>query len=171
MRHASWRVAELMLLPTLALGAAVAVAPSHATLATHLWIVVVLALGLLALLAAVRAAYPRTPSSFDASLHRTRRPVERPALLVRLEREVSMASSSAFDVHARLRPTLVELAAELLPARRGVDLAREPERARELLGDETWELVRPDRPVPEDRSAPGIDLERLERVVASLEAI
>ena len=50
-------------------------------------------------------------------------------------------------------------------------LDREPEKARTLLGDETWELVRPDRPEPADRHAPGLPLGALERAVASLEQL
>ena len=37
--------------------------------------------------------------------------------------------------------------------------------------EETWELLRPDRPVPEDRHGPGIPRDRIERVVARLEAL
>ena len=76
----------------------------------------------LAFLAAVHTAFPRTPSAFTASLRRPQVAAERPGALLRLEREASMAGTSAFDVHYRLRPTVTELAAELLSARRGIDL-------------------------------------------------
>ncbi len=52
-----------------------------------------------------------------------------------------------------------------------MSLDREPEKARRLLGDETWELVRPDRPDPADRHAPGLASSALERVVVSLERL
>jgi len=61
------------------------------------------------------------------------------------------------------------LAAGLLSSRRGVDVAREPERARVLLGNELWELVRPDRSPPLERMGPGIDEGRLRRAVSALE--
>jgi hypothetical protein len=56
-------------------------------------------------------------------------------------------------------------------ARRGVDLDSEPARSRELLGPEAWELVRPDRPAPERRNAPGLQLDRLRRIVERLNAV
>jgi hypothetical protein len=165
------RVAELLLLPTIALAVALAIAPNRAALEVHAWIVLVLALAVLAFLRAVRAAYPRQASPFEASLVRQQPPAERPASLARLEREVSMARTSAFDLHARLRPTVADLAAELLSGRRGIDLSRDPDRARAVLGEDAWELVREDRAGPSDRHAPGISDEELERVVTALERV
>jgi hypothetical protein len=63
------------------------------------------------------------------------------------------------------------IAGELLAARRGIDLDTEPEAARRLLGDEAWELVRPDREPPQNRYAPGIETAALATVVTSLEAL
>lgn len=165
------RVAELLLVPTIALAIALGVAPSRATLEVHLWLLAVLVLALLAFLRVVAAAYPRQASPFEASLTRDTTPGERPSALVRLEREVSMARTSAFDLHARLRPTVAELADDLLSGRRGIDLERQPERARAVLGDVTWDLVRPDRPTPSDRHAPGLSDHDLACVVTSLERI
>jgi hypothetical protein len=164
-------IVALVLLPTLALAIAAAVAPQRAALEVHIWLVVVLGLGLLVLVATVRAAYPTGPSPFVASLRRPALTVERPAGLVRLERAVSMAGNASFDVHFRLRPPLAELATELLAARRGIALEREPERARAALGEDAWELVRPDRPQPPERHAPGLDASELDRVVTALEQL
>ena len=55
--------------------------------------------------------------------------------------------------------------------RRGIDLERSPDRARRLLGPDVWELIRPDRPPPEDRTARGIALADVERAVDALERI
>jgi hypothetical protein len=167
----TWRVTQLLLLPTIALAGALALAPERATLAVHVWLLVILALSLLAYLAIVQAAYPRTPSAFAAGLRRPSVVAERPAALARLEREVSMAGSAAFDVHYRLRPAITELAAELLSARRGIDLAHDPERAKAVLGQDAWELVRPDRPQPSERHGAGIDEATLGRVVTALERV
>ena len=82
-----------------------------------------------------------------------------------------MAGSAAFDVHYRLRPSVTGLAAELLSARRGIDLERDPERARAVLGDDAWEIVRPGRPQPEERHGAGIDEATLDRVVTALEHV
>ena len=83
-----------------------------------------------------------------------------------------MAARPAFDVHFRLRPMITELAAELLSSRRGIDLERDPERAQALLGDDVWELVRPDRPQPAERHGPGHRrARRSSRVVTALERV
>jgi hypothetical protein len=170
MRRA-WRVAELLVPPTIGLGVALVLARDRAELEVHVWLLVVLALVVLAFLSAVRSAYPTTPSPFATSLRQPRPARERPGALVRLEREVSMAGSAAFDVHYRLRPALVELAAGLLSSRRGIDLQREPGRAQAVLGDDVWELVRPDRPQPLDHLGAGIDGAHLDRVVSALEQV
>jgi hypothetical protein len=90
--------------------------------------------------------------------------------LEELEHAVEFSLATAFDLHYRLRPHLVRVAAHRL-AGRGVDLDSEPVRARELLGPEAWELVRPDRPAPESRNAPGLELDRLRRIMERLHAL
>jgi hypothetical protein len=74
------------------------------------------------------------------------------------------------DLQYRLRPRLRELATGLLESRHGIVLDDEPEAARALLGDEAWELLRPDRPTPKER-ARGPSPAALERVVVSLERL
>jgi len=86
-----------------------------------------------------------------------------------LDRVVSAATSHAGEVHLRLRPILREIAANGL--RRGVDLDAEPQAAQELLAPETWELVRPDRPRPDDAFARGLAPARLNAVLDDLEAL
>ena len=73
-------------------------------------------------------------------------------------------------MHRRLRPLLRELAAARL-RRRGVQLDHDGDRARELLGDELWEIVRPGRPMPADRFGPGLSGSELRRLVERLEAV
>lgn len=151
-------------------GLFVVVLPDRAALVGHVWLVAVLALALGVTLGRLRRDLPRRPSAFDAAFTAEERPHARPASLTRVEREVTMATGTAFDVHFRLRPLLSTLAAGLL-LRRGVDLERSPDRAEELLGPALWDLVRPDRTAPEDRTAPGISLETVERVVGDLERL
>jgi len=45
------------------------------------------------------------------------------------------------------------------------------ERAEAVLGPDLWEVVRPGRPAPDVRQAPGITAEQLESFLARLEAI
>ena len=53
---------------------------------------------------ALLRAVPMRPSAFDAAFAPRRRTRARPASLERVEREVALASGTAFDVHYRLRP-------------------------------------------------------------------
>jgi hypothetical protein len=88
----------------------------------------------------------------------------------RLERVVSTATTHAGDLHLRLRPILREIAADGL-RRRGVELDTQPRAAQELLAPDTWELVRPDRPRPDNAFAPGLAPKRLDIVLDDLEAL
>lgn len=172
MKHAVLRALEVVALPTAVLVGVLLIAPGRAELAVHVYVLVLLAAGLGLVVGAIAGSEAEEePSAFDAALERRHDPPERLADLARLEREAALAQSSAFDLHYRLRPVLREIAGGLLAVRRGVSLDRRPERARELLGAETWELVRPDREPPLDRTAPGIDTPALRRIVDSLEAL
>ena len=88
----------------------------------------------------------------------------------RLDRIVSTGTTHAGDLHLRLRPILREIAADGL-RRRGVELDTQPQAAQKLLTPETWELVRPDRPRPQDAFAPGLAPKRLNAVLDDLEAL
>lgn len=94
-----------------------------------------------------------------------------PAELERVLRLIAGAALAG-ELHRGLRPLLVEIADGRL-RRRGVQLS-DPAgalRAREVLGEELWELVRPDRRPPEDRLARGLSRGALERIVATLEEL
>jgi hypothetical protein len=171
MRRALFRLLKLALFPTVALAIVLGALPDRRELAVHIWLLVVLAASLLAALEAIRAAHPAAPSLFDARARGDDTGPGRFVSLARLEREVSMATTSAYDLHVRLRPTLRSVAAGLLATRRGIRLDSAPARARAALGDETWELVRGDRPPPHDGRAAGLDLAALDRVVSSLERL
>jgi hypothetical protein len=93
-----------------------------------------------------------------------------PAQLVRLERTVEWSASSALAAHTRLRPVLVEIAEARL-GRRGLRLDRDAAEARRLLGPAAWDLVRPDRPAPPGRDAPGMRPRELEQILDALEAL
>jgi hypothetical protein len=164
------RAARLLAIPTLALGVVVAFAPGRIELAARVYALVLCGALLLVLLAALRRAFPReTPLRRRTPRDETGRAI--PAMLGRLEQEAALAVASSFDVHFRLRPRLRALADDLLVARRGISLQASPERARQLLGEDAWDLVRPDRPPPEDRLARGLPIEDLRRIVESLERL
>jgi hypothetical protein len=133
-----------------------------------------LLLGALLLLAGLRLAglgRRRQPSAFDRALASPARRPLRPSDLVRLEDQVTVAVAAAGDLHFRLRPLLREIAEQRLETGHGVDPVRQPQRARALVGEDAWDVVRPDAVPPPDRFERGIAPERLDRVVSALEQL
>jgi hypothetical protein len=148
----------------------VAVARPGATLIAFEILVLYLG-GLLVLALAARAdaGLPRDRRSLiEQALAAPRPPERRVAELERIERVTALGVAHAGDLHVRLGPVLRAIAQQLLAAR-GVDPERVPEQARELLGDEAWELVRPGLARPADAFAPGVPAARLSAAVAALE--
>jgi hypothetical protein len=163
------RSIRALALPTAGLAAALAVVPDAAGQATRAWLLASLAIVSAIIVSEARRKY-RPVSSTVEPLTPAAGPRARPLGLERLERELTMASLSSYDTHLRLRPLVRSLAGASL-AGQGVSLDRHPDRARELVGPELWELIRPDREFPRDRTARGIDAEGLERVIARLERL
>jgi hypothetical protein len=157
----------LTALAAVVLGLARLLAPGWFELELDIFILVVCGIALVDVVLLLRSAYPpEEVSAIVAALDREPEAPRRPVQLERLERELTMASATAFDLHARLRPQLREIATMRL-AVRGVRL----EDAEDLLGAELWDLVRPDRELPSDRHAEGISPTALRRTVEELEAL
>jgi hypothetical protein len=113
----------------------------------------------------------RGTSDFDRALEEMSRRQPSDSGELTLVRDVEQSTRSALHLHVRLRPVLREIAAHRLWMRFGVDLDREHGRARELVGANAWELVRPDRPPPSDRLARGPAPADLRVVVEELERL
>ena len=77
------RVAELVSIPTLGLAVAYGIAPGRVELEVHVWLGITSALASLALVGAVRSAFPDRGSPFDESLGSVPVGVQRPPGLVR----------------------------------------------------------------------------------------
>jgi hypothetical protein len=135
------------------------------------YLLVVGSIALLSLVLATRTAYPPDRSMLAAALAREPPGPSRPAELERLEREVTLATTTAFDLHYRLRPTLREIALQRLADRHNVALDAGGPEVEAALGEELWELVRPDREPPVVRYAPGLPPPAVQRIVERLEAL
>jgi hypothetical protein len=161
--------ARVLVLSTLALIVLALVAPGRLELGVRIYALVLCATAIVLVLLALRRAYPdETPLREPAAPAHGRVP---PASLGRIEHEVALSAAGAFDLHFRLVPRLRSLAAGLLTSRRNVSLEASPDPARAILGEEAWELVRPDRPAPQERLGQGMSPGDLTRVVEALEAI
>jgi hypothetical protein len=160
---------RVLALPTLALIALAAFAPGRLELGIRVYALILCATAIVLVLLALRRAYPdETPLRVPGSPAPERLP---PHSLGRIEHEVALSAAGSFDLHFRLVPRLRALASGLLSSRRSLSLEASPDQAREVLGDEAWELVRPDRPAPQERLGKGMPPSELARVVDALETI
>jgi hypothetical protein len=134
----------------------------------------VLVLGLMALLSMAevlrKVAPPEGESRLATALEPKAREVAQIPELARLERELKMGAGREFDLHYRVRPVVREIVSALLE-QRGARLDPGSDAVRELLGEELWELVSPERKPPPDRLAPGPGLAALRRTVERLERL
>jgi hypothetical protein len=161
---------RLAVLPTIGLALVAAFVPGRLELAARVYALLLVLIVVGYALKALRDAYPPASRLRTAAVS-TEGDRARPSSLAQIEHECALGVASSFDVHHRLRPRLRDLAAGLLSARRHISLDRDPAEAREALGEPAWELVRPDRPPPEDRLARGIPVADLRVVVESLERV
>ena len=177
----AWRIAAVTLAAVAALVAALAVGGPFAVTITAeclaaLAVVVVLARtpggvrerGVPRAAAWARAAWARL-------MPRRRPPAEVrtsdfPAY-AKISSDLGWAPVSRWHYDHGIRPLFGRLLESVLAERHRVDLARDPARARELVGDDVWPLVDPSRPPSFDSKAPGADLRTLTRIVDRLEQL
>lgn len=164
MRRHLLDIVLLIVLATIATVYVSAAQPGVRDVAIHAYVLVVGGLVMLGVIAAAGDAVPRLlRSQFDAALAPVDHPTRRLPELERMEREVTLGAASSFDLHFRLLPHLREIARARL------------ERSGKAASEETlgrwWELLRPDRPPPDDRFAPGISRGELRALVADLEEL
>jgi hypothetical protein len=160
-----------VLLATLGLLVARAIAPGRHELELDVYVLVAGGIVLLALVSALQKVVPpEGESELEEALAVGAPEPPRIAELDRLEREVYMGAARSFDLHYRLRPVVREIAAGRLE-RRGLRLESGSEDVRELVGEELWELIRPDRGSPSNRQAAGPGVEDVRRTVEQLERI
>lgn len=170
--RAAVKSAVLAVVAAVALVVALQTLPFRHGVIAQVWLLACGGLILLQLVGATRApALDNEPSSFERALRSSPPPPERPPELARLEREVYLGMTGQFFLHRRLRPTLREIAAQRLRDRRGVELDSGDAEVLAALGDDGWQLLRPDRAEHWNPDATGIQLVELERVVAALEKI
>jgi uncharacterized membrane protein len=152
----------LFILSSLICGYVALAQPSLRNVTLHIYVFLLGAMLMLGIVAAAGDSVPRRRrSELDQALAERAQPDRRLPELERTEREVTLATATAYDLHFRLLPHLREIAQCRL------------ERSGKTSAPETlgpwWELLRPDRPEPADRFAPGIKQAELRALVADLE--
>jgi hypothetical protein len=156
---------------TVGLLAVRSIAPGRHELELDVYVLVLGAMALLAVNSWLRGIVPPERGSRLAKALEPRDPVL-PGIpeLDRLERELNMSASRAFDLHYRLRPIVRAIAVGRLE-RRGLTLDSGSAAVHELLGDQVWELVDPHGVAPSDRQAAGPGLAELRQTVETLERL
>jgi hypothetical protein len=158
-------VASVILLTT-----AMAV-PRYAQASAQIFVIVLGALVIRLLVRAVRVATSAPgPFPFDQALHEPpEQEIPRATEPDRIAFEVGASTYRALELHHRFRRRLRRLAADRLTVEHGVDLDADRDAARSLLGEEAWDLLRPDHEPPEDRFGPGMPIEDIKRIVTAVE--
>jgi hypothetical protein len=167
------RRAQRSILPvvvaTAALVVLLAIRPLSTAWALAIWFVLAAAIAMFLLVR--RSREGRGESGFEAALRVPDEKAPQPVELLRTERDLELGIAGAGHAHHRLLPILREAAAARLASRHGVELELRPDAARELLGEDVWELLRPDRPEPEDRFARGVPRERVAAIIERVESL
>jgi hypothetical protein len=167
----AWRIVRWLVLVTIGLAVALGLRPISVREILAAYVLSLAAIAL-AVLTRLNARDPWDPiSEFERALRPRATERARPPELVRLERELTLASANAGHLHTRLLPLLRDAAAVRLAARRRVDLFRRPGEASAVLGDEAWDLIRPDRPEPRDPQGAGLPFRRIGRLLDAIERI
>jgi hypothetical protein len=140
--------------------------------ALSIWVVFATAMVLLVLNRHARdRLWPAPASRFEQALRSRKPEPPQPEELLRMDRELVLGSAEADYAHRRLLPLLRSVAAARIGASYGFELERRPDAARELLGEDVWELLRPDRPESKDRHGPGVRRERIVAVIEKVESL
>jgi hypothetical protein len=152
----------LFILSSLICGYVALAQPSLRDVTLHIYVFLLGGLLMLGIVAGAGDSVPRRQrSELDRALSESEPRGQRIPELERTQREVTLATATAYDLHVRLLPHLREIAQSRL------------ERTGKTSGPDTlgrwWELLRPDRPEPDDRFAPGIKQAELRALVSDLE--
>ena len=165
------RIGAFIVFATAALAVAVAFANGDALLATYSYVLVLGVVAALALSRRIGQALPET-IPFERLLGTHPSAASHLQEFDTLRRRLQLAAASESEMGRYLRPLLRQVAATRLARTYGIrNLDQEPNRARTLLGDQLWAIVRPDwQPV----RAPfhgGATEDELEQLIRSLERI
>jgi hypothetical protein len=134
----------------------------------RLWFIAFALLGTGAILSTVFGHIPTEPG--PASILRARQLGD-----IRQMRDIEQANDFLIAVDYQLFPflqgTVREIAAQRLLVRHNVDIDREPDRARDILGQETWQLLRPTDAAGSKPYVGSISLAQLAVVADALEKV
>ena len=166
-----WRLAATAVVATAGVVLALLLAGSSHGLALLAYVLFLGTIALVLLVGRLQVALP-VAEQFERLLAREPQAAAPVAQFETISRTLSAAGWNQNELHYRLRPLVREIALARLSRGHGIDLEREPERVRSLIGEgRVWELARPDREPPEDRRGRGWSRPELAELLEELEAI
>jgi hypothetical protein len=149
-----------------------ALPPLSTSRALAIWVVIVTGIVLLVLIRqSPENRWPQPPRRFEEALRTPKPAASQTAEFLRMEREIDLGVAEAAHAHRRLLPLLRAAAAARLASRHGIELERRPDAARTMLGEDVWELLRPDRPEPADRHGPGVPRDQVAAAIEAVESL
>ena len=149
-------------LATLVFAVAAFAAPGDRALELHVYVLVLGGMLMTAVVSAVGGSVPRgRGSDLTRALDAKPAPEGPVRDLERMQRVVTLSVANAHDLHSRLLPILRDIAA--------ARLERSGKRPSEETLGRWWELLRPDRPAPQERFERGIPERDLRALVSDLE--
>jgi hypothetical protein len=162
-----WFLREASLVTALA-ALVLVLEPTWLATVVRLWLGAIALLGSGALLSVVFGHIPTEPGPASAS------PARQLGDL-RQMRDIEQANDFLIAVDYQLYPFLRgavrDIAAQRLLVGHNVDLEREPDRARDILGQETWQLIRPTERAGGKPRLGSVSLEQLAVVADALEKV
>jgi hypothetical protein len=165
-----WKIAVAGTVTVAGLAAAVAYGGGWQGVGMLIYLLAVGSVALIALARRLGDALPRA-APFERLVAQQPRPPGAVKQLEMIRRGLSAAGWNDAELRFRLGPMVREIAAARLSRRYGIDLERQPVRARAVLGDgRVWELTAPRRPPP-GRDAGGWSARELAELLDELEAI
>lgn len=167
----AWKIAATVSVATAGVVIALFVAGWSHGLVLLAYVLFVGAVAVIALARRLRSVLPPA-DQFARLLAERPGPAEAAGQLRSIRRALSAAGRSQAELHSRLAPMVHEIAAARLSRRHGVDLDREPERARRLIGDgRLWELLTPGHGPADGPLGSGWSRQDLEELLNELERI
>ena len=159
-------VAVIAALTTVVIG--LALSGSSRGIALYAYLLLLTLIAAVTIGARIRRAWPPTPR-FDRLVPRPSEAETRVLQLEALSGRLAGGRPSALDVHQRIRPLVTTIVAAQLARSYGIDLERRPDRAEQLVGPRTWELIRPGVEAPRDAWGPTWSTAELDELVSELE--
>ena len=169
-RWSGRRIAGTVAGVVVAIALALALSGTARGIALYAYLLLLVLIAVVAIGSRIGRAWPRTPR-FERLIPARAEPEARVLQLEGLAGRLAGGSPNAFDLYHRVRPLVREIVTAQLSRGHGIDLDTRPDRAQQLVGTWTWELIRPDLEAPTDSWAHTWSTRELDALTTELEQL